>query len=149
MIVGGEAAALPPGSDTDALALALLRDAGLNVHDGYVRDSDENTKTISAPLPYVVYYTTPGRPIVPRTGGVARSRAVEFQVTAVGSTREQAQWARQKAEAALHGVSVEVNGRLRRISRTEDNVFIGRDDTWNRPDGGPLFMAPIRFVVAV
>lgn len=124
--------------------------AGLfDVFDGYVKDSDENRHTISAPLPYVVYFGTPGYPINRRLGGRS-GRAVEFQVTAVGRTAEQARWAGQKVEDHLDGLAVTVDGRRCRIRRDElDNAFTSRDDTWTRPDGGPLFNDFRRYVIPV
>lgn len=133
-------------AEVDTAVLALLRGTVLNVHDGYVTDSDEDAKTISAPLPYVVFYPTPGRPVNPRIGGT-RGRGHEFQVSYVGGTREQAVWAQGKAEAALDGVSITVGGRPRQIRRTADNPYLGRDDTWTRPGGGPLFYGALRFYV--
>lgn len=133
--------------EADAAALALLQTTGVTVHDGYVNDSDESTKTVSAPTPYHVYYGTPGYPINPRLGGTS-GRAQEFQVTSVGTTREQAAWAGDKAEGVLDGKRVTVGGQERRITRTDDNAFTRRDDTWSRPDGGPLFMDVRRYVLA-
>lgn len=134
-------------SQVDAAVLALLRATILNVHDGHVTDSDESTKTISALLPYVVYYSTPGFPINARLGGT-RGRAQEFQVSYVGKTREQAVWAGEKAEAALDRKRVTVGGLSRIVRRTDDNLYVRRDDTWTRTDGGPLFFGALRFVVA-
>lgn len=132
--------------EVDDAVLALLEATGLNVHDGWVKDSDGIKKTISAPLPYVVFYTTPGYPVNPRTGGRA-GREHEFQVSCVGITREQAVWAQEQVEAALDGVGIVVAGQSRQITRTDDNQTVGRDDTWTRPDGGPLFFGPLRFTV--
>jgi hypothetical protein len=133
-------------SEVDAAVLALLRSTVLHVYDGYVTDSDDSAKTISAPLPYVVFYPTPGRPVNSRASGTS-GREYEFQVSYVGMTREQAVWAQERAEAALDGVSITVAGKPRQITRTPDNQFVGRDDTWTRPDGGPLFYGALRFTV--
>lgn len=133
-------------SEVDAGVLALLKGSGMNYYDGWVTDSDESAKTISAPLPYAVYYSTPGRPVNGRPGGRS-GREYEFQVSYVGMTREQAVWAQEKIEATLDGVSITVAGRSRTIARTPDNQFIGRDDTWTRPDGRPLFYGALRFTV--
>lgn len=134
-------------ADVAAAALGVLRSvSGLNVYDGYVADSDENAKTISAPLPYVIVFFTPGEPISQRGGSNGR-RGVEFQVTGVGETREQASWVAQKAEDALVASPVDIGGGLfRRIRRTRGSQYVGRDDTWNRPDGGPLFNDARRYV---
>lgn len=144
-------------SEVDDAVLALLKaDAAalkaddpkviLGVYDAYVTDSDDKAKTISAPLPYLVFYPTPGRPVNVRASGVS-SREYEFQVSYVGKSREQAVWAQEEAERALDGVSITVAGKPRQITRTDDNQYVGRDDTWTRPDGGPLFYGALRFTV--
>lgn len=133
--------------DADDAAIALLKTTGIPVHDGHVKDSDESKKTISAPLPYHVYFAAPGYPINRRAGGTA-GRAQEFQVTSVGKTREQATWAGDLAEGVLDQALVSVDGRDLRITRMDDNSFTRRDDTWTRPDGGPLFTDVRRYVLA-
>ena len=133
-------------SEADDAILALLEAGSVKTYDSYVTDSDNVAKTISAPLPYLVYYTSPGYPINPRMAPTKR-RAQEFQITYVGKTREQAVWAADKAEAALAGARITIGGRSRLIRRTDDYQFVRRDDTWNRPDGGPLFTGVLRFVV--
>lgn len=148
-IIVGDGQAAPDASTVDGAILARLGNVPyLNVYDGYVFDSDGSANTISAPLPYVVYYTTPGFPTNPRLGGSVGQRAREVQVSFVGSTREQAMWAAAKAEGALDQARVTVNGRSLLIRRTDDNPFVRRDDMWTRPDGGPLFFGALRFVVA-
>lgn len=133
-------------AEIDDQVLELLRATPVHVHDGWVKDSDGDAKTISAPLPYAVFYTTPGYPVNRRVGGRG-GREYEFQVSCVGITREQAVWAQEQVEEALDGVSITVAGQPRQISRSDDNQVIGRDDTWTRPDGGPLFFGPLRFTV--
>lgn len=134
-------------SAADDAVLTILRANLARVHDGHVTDSDDDEKTISAPLPYVVYFTTPGYPIGGRLGTVPRGRVQEFQVTGVGSTREQAMWAGDRAEAALDGTLVTVDGRNRRVRRDTDNPIVWRDPTWTRPDGGPLFNDVRRYTI--
>lgn len=133
--------------EADAAIVALIEATGVNTHVGYVTDSDASTKTVSAPLPYAVYFGSPGSPINPRLGGT-RGRAQAMQVTCVGMTHEQAKWAGDKVEAALDGARVILDGRSRRISRSDESPFVRRDDDWTRPDGGPLFMDVRRYVVA-
>lgn len=138
--------------DVDAKILALLRglattESPLAVHDGDVTDADPATKVISAPLPYLVFYSTPGYGINPRMCG-RRGRAVEFTINAVGKTREQAKWAGQTAEDALDHVRITLSGVPRLIRRTEDNPYVRRDDTWIRPDGKPLFVDSRRYTIA-
>lgn len=131
----------------DSEVLAILRDSleapGLvDVHDGYVKDSDGNAKTISAPLPYALYFGKSANPINPRVGGSGSNRANDVRVTCVGSTREQADWAADKAEAALHEALV-----IGRQMRLDERTRPTRDDTWTRPDGGPLFSVALIFGV--
>lgn len=128
---------------TDSDILTLLTDAGLNVHDGYVK-ADETEKVISVALPYVVFYSSPGYDNDLRLFG-AGGRVIEFQVTGVGATREQAKWVLDKARDALNrqrlGSSV--------IRRSDDNAYVRRDDDYTRPGGGPLFYGIDRYGVAV
>ena len=127
---------------TDADILTLLAGADLNVHDGYI-NADETTKVISVSLPYVVFYSTPGYDNDLRFFG-AGGRVVEFQVTGVGATREQAKWALDKARDALN--RQRLNGSV--IRRSDDNAMVRRDDDYTRPGGGPLFYGVDRYGVA-
>lgn len=119
----------------------------LNVWDGDVGDSDPTDMVITAELPYVVFYSTPGYPAEAgrRVGAVQRRRVVEFQVNGAGETREQAQWALSEAETALDGKVLDIAGARRRIRRTDDNLFVRKDPTWTRPGGAPLFFGVLRF----
>ena len=129
---------------TDSDLLALLEAVpNLNVHDGYV-DADETEKVISVPLPYVVFYSTPGYDNNERQCGGVGGRVVEFQITGVGGTREQAKWALDQARTALS--RKRLNGSL--IRRFDDNQFVRRDDDYTRPSGDPLFYGVDRYGVA-
>jgi hypothetical protein len=129
----------------DAELLSMLRAVpNLNVHDGFV-DVDETAKVISVPLPYIVFYSTPGYDNDERYAGVVGGRVVEFQLTGVGESREQAKAALEKARTAL---SRERLGR-NRIRRSDDNMAVRRDDDYTRPGGGPLFYGVDRYAVAV
>lgn len=116
----------------------------LNVYDGYV-DADETEKVISVPLPYVVYYSSPGYDDDERFTGNVYRRVHEFQLTGVGSTREQAQWALDKARAVLNRKKLDGS----QIRRSDDNQFVRRDDDYTRPGGGPLFFGVDRYGVAI
>jgi len=129
---------------TDSDILALLEAADLNVHDGYIK-ADEAAKVISVALPYVVFYSSPGYDNDNRLGGVAAGRVVEFQITGVGATREQAKWALEKARTTLN--RQRLDGAV--IRRSDDNALVRRDDDYTRPGGGPLFYGVDRYGVAV
>lgn len=131
----------------DNAALALLRGGVIDVYDSYVEDSDGDAKTISAPLPYLFFTSRPGEVFARRATGLSRDRGTEFQVTAVGETREQAVLAGDKAEALLDGKSIVADGRTHIISRTDEAPPISRDDEWTRPGGRPLFLDVRRYSV--
>jgi hypothetical protein len=117
------------------------------LYDGRVEDADEKNKTISAPLPYLVFHATPGRPVRPRLGRGSTMREGEFQITAVGSDRLQAKWASELAEGLLdETVIVTAPGaRPRRIRRTDEDPYVTKDEAWTRPDGRPLFLVATRY----
>ena len=130
-------------TDDDLIAM-LEAVPNLNVHDGYV-DADEAAKVISVTLPYVVFYSTPGYDNDARHCGGVGGRVVEFQITGVGGTREQAKWALDKARTVLS--RQRLNGNL--IIRADDNPSVRRDDDYTRPGGLPLFYGIERYGVAV
>lgn len=136
----------------DAAVLALLRAvAGLNVHDGYVTDSDENEHTISAPLPYVVLYSMSPVPEGESRSlvGSAGADELEWQISGVGSTREQAKWALAKARAALADKRLTALPQKPVVRQTDDRFMVRRDDTWTRPGGGPLFFGADRYAACL
>lgn len=133
----------------DAAILTVLRAVpNLRVFDGYVTDSDESAKTISAPLPYVVYYTLDDDESVGDSlNATLGARLHRFQVTYVGETAEQARMVRDRQRTALNRVRVTMPAGDRLVRRDEDSLSIQRDDVWSRPDGGPLFYGADRYVV--
>lgn len=134
-------------SVVDSAVLTQLRTiTGVHIYDGYVTDSDESAQTISAALPYAVYYTALGRS-VNASANRRRARAMEFQVNFVGLSREQAIWAAEKIDALVDEMPIIVAGKSHKVFRTEDDLFVRRDDTWTRPDGGPLFFGTLRYGV--
>ncbi|WP_426243689.1 hypothetical protein [Nocardioides sp. LHG3406-4] len=126
--------------------LDLLRGTPIRVHDGHVMDSDNVAKTISAPLPYVVFFSTPGAPTGRRRMSGSAGRGQEFMVNAVGETREQASLTGDIAEAALDGKRIPL-GQRQYLHRADEDAFVRRDDTWTRPDGGPLFTDSRRYAI--
>lgn len=114
------------------------------VFDGYV-DADETAKVISVPLPYVVFYSTPGYDNDERQSGEVAGRVVQFQITGVGMDRNQAKWVLEKARDALS--RKRLNDNL--IIRDPENLHVRRDDTYTRPGGEPLFYGVDRYAVAI
>lgn len=134
----------------DDAVLALLDAVPLlNWYDGEVTDSDGNEKTISAPLPYVVLYTSMGDPDGHSLAGAAGFTVQSFQINYVGLDRRQAKWASQKSRAALCDVRLVSVSRQPIIRLSEDdNLSIRRDDVWTRPDGGSLQFGVDRYSLA-
>lgn len=131
-------------ADPDAALIALLIAVpNLNVYDGYV-DADETLKVIAVPLPYVVFYSTPGYDNDPRFCGLVAGRVFEFSITGVAEDRNQAKWALEKARGALS--RKRVNGSL--VIRAVDNPYVRRDDDFTTPGGAPLFYGIDRYSVA-
>src|SRR5699024_903833 len=86
-------------ADDELLALLRAR-PHLTVYDGFV-DVDESAKVITVPLPYVVFYSSSGYDNDARFSGQVGGGVLEFQITGVGGTREQAKWALDEAREVL------------------------------------------------
>jgi hypothetical protein len=131
--------------NADDAVLELLRSVpDLDVHDGAV-DVDETQKIISVPLPYVMFWSTPGYDNDIRHSGRAASRVTEFQLTGVGEDRAQAKAVLDRARAAIS--RKRIGSSL--IRRSNDNQIVRRDDDYTRPGGGPIFVGVDRYSVAV
>lgn len=129
--------------DLDPLAAAVIarleEPTNLNVHVGHVTDSDEQTKTISAPLPYVRINAGVGFKPSTRAGGRAGA-ALRFTIASVGATEEQARAVARAVRTWMHDGTVTAGSRDYRIRLDEpEDTIITHDPTWNRPGGGPLF----------
>lgn len=129
-------------ADDDLLAM-LRAVPNLNVHDGAV-PVDNEAKVILVPLPYVVYWSTTGYDRDVRKSGDVNGRVLEFQLTGVGETREQARAALDKARTAIS--RKRLNGNL--IQRAPDNPLINKDDDLTRPGGAPVYYGVDRYAVA-
>lgn len=136
-------------ADDAAILDALAAVPNLRVFDGYVTDSDEAEKTISAPLPYVVYYTLTDENVGDTLGAVTvGARLHGFQINYVGATAEQARAVRDRVRGALDRAWVTMPAGDRLVRRDDDDSqAIRRDDAWTRPDGGPLFYGVDRYRV--
>lgn len=136
----------------DNTVLALLRalNPPLDVYDGHVTDSDGVTMTISAPLPYVVFWggyddDAPGDSLA----GTSGAHLTDFRITAVGDSREQAKLAAERAKAALNRVRVTFSAGSRFVRCTDNSGGVTRDDTWTRPGGAPLFSGIDQYEVLI
>jgi hypothetical protein len=135
----------------DTAVTTLLRSPGnLNVHVGNVTDSDGDAKTISAPLPYVLYSSSlPFGPLA-RLGG-SQPDVTSFTVSYVHSTLEGCKAVALAVRRLLDGAELSVAGKPARIRLSADDrhggVSVGRDQVWTRPGGLPLFYAMDRWNV--
>lgn len=136
-------------TDSDVILTVLRSVANLDVYDGHVTDSDGNAKTISAPLPYAVFYSLTRVPTGDSLAGSASARLQTFQVSFVGETRAQAELVSIDTRAALDRRFVQFVDREAFVRLNDDSLDATRDDTWTRPDGGPLFYGADRYDVAI
>lgn len=118
---------------TDDTLLTMLRTAPLDVYDGYV-EADETEKVIAVDLPYVVFYSSTGDDTDERLCGRPAGQVLSFQVTSVGSTREQAKWAAAKTRVVVNRKRVDGSMIIHEAGQP-----VRRDDDYTRPGGGPLF----------
>lgn len=114
-----------------------------SVYDGLV-EVDETEKVILVPLPYIVFWSTPGYDNNGRFCGQVGDRVNEFQLTGVGEDRRQAKWVLDQARSVLS--RKRINGNL--IKRSDDNLQVRREDEFTRPGGEPLFYGVDRYAVA-
>lgn len=134
---------------TDEAVLSLLTGVeNLPVHIGSVGDSDDNAKTVSAPLPYLLYGSTLGRGVNPRLTG-ARSQVGEFTATYVHNSLRGAKAVAVAVRDLLSGATVTIDGKPRRVRLDQPDipVYVERDQIWTRPGGLPLFFAVDRWYV--
>lgn len=122
----------------DAAIVARLEAAGITVYPSYVEVNNE-TKVVTYPMPFVVYYSSIGIDEAPRLSGRNFQRTTGFMVTYVGLTAEQAKWEGEKARAALVGRRLDVNGRKSGLIECQTSPWVWRDDDMIRPDGQPVF----------
>lgn len=108
----------------DALA-QLVAAAGLVV---FVTRADEG-----ASYPYVVLHPTSGQLEATSLEDPYGELVVDFQLTAVGETPEQALWAADKAAAALAGARPTVAGRTSWAVTPEEAFPVQRDEDLTEP----------------
>jgi hypothetical protein len=129
---------------SDAAVLAILGTLPFDVYRGQV-DADEDAKVIAVPLPYLVHWTSPGYDNDARFDGRANGRVLEFQLTGVGETAEQAKAVLDRARALINRKRIGI-GLCRRDA---DNPIIRREDTYTRPGGRPLFYGIDRYSLPI
>lgn len=134
-VVAKLAAALPP--------LTVDGKQMPRVHSGQV-PVDNSGVVVTSALPYLVYFGTVGLGESEDLGSTLTKRVPSFQITYVGATDEQAEWAGEKATTALDFGFVEVDGQTVQLVPT-DALYLDRDDKHTRPDGGPLFHGILRY----
>lgn len=128
--------------------LAKLRATGVDVNDSLV-DADNTGNVVNYPTPYLVFYSSVGDDANPRLDGRNRRRSVFFTVTYVGTSREQAKAAGEKARAALIGKRVTVAGAKSWLIGLEESQRVRRDDDAIRPDGSPLYYGVDNYAVSI
>lgn len=135
-------------ADDAAILAALEAVPNLTVYDGYVTDSDETAKTISAPPPYVVFYGfNDDDGVGDSLAGSVGAHLTSFQITYVGLSREQARLVGERAAGALNRKYVAMPAGQRLVRRVDSGLGVRRDDVWSRPDGRPLFFGEDRYTV--
>lgn len=122
-----------PRVATDAIKTKLTT-FGLNVGDG---------QAPSGAPPYVVVYPIAGGRTTGTLADLDGDAELVFQVTCVGTSREQAQWLENKALGLLGVGTVTITGRIVNRISLENFGGILRDDTKSQP----LYMAVPRFRV--
>lgn len=116
---------------TDAV-IAALEATGLTVGD-----ADANGLT----APYAVVYQIPGGRMYGSLDAPFDDAELVYQVTCVGTTREQAEWVTDKAMALLNGFSV--TGRSVALVMPEGGPGIRRDDDVQPP----MYYSTPRFTI--
>lgn len=133
----------------DSAVIALLRSAGsFGVHVGKVSDSDNNLKTVSAPMPYVVYMTSLDYATSQRLGGWA-GKAKDFAVHFAAPTERGAENLGRALRDFLLASSITVDDKVKRIQMWNrgEPVPVIDDPVWNRPDGGAIYFGRMEFYV--
>lgn len=133
----------------DTAVISLLESVeNLHVHVGHVTDSDGDAKTISAPLPYVLYMFSMDYATTRRVGGWA-GKAKDFAVNFVGGNPASAEAVGRGVRDFLLAQTVVIDGKAHRIHQwnRDDPIMVREDPTWTRPGGGSLHYGRLEFYV--
>lgn len=136
----------------DNAVLALLRDTGVNVWDGYMEVAHkdaEGRSIVTYALPYVVYTAAVGDDDNRRLSGREQRRSVPFYLTYVGSDRNQTKWLGEKLRAAVKRTRPVVPGFRAWPIELEESQRIWRDDEAATPDGSPIYYGVDGYAVSI
>ncbi|HET6916592.1 MAG TPA: hypothetical protein VFH56_10935 [Acidimicrobiales bacterium] len=131
---------IPPELVSAAIKADLDTISNFGVHFGTVGDSDSNAKTIGAPLPYILVHMGTSFPDSPRMAGRS-GKALTMRVEHVAATEDMARSVVLGTRGFLHRRVVTADdGTAWRIWCDDSaDVPVEVDQTWTKPDGGPLF----------
>lgn len=131
---------IPPELVSAAIKADLQTISNFGVHFGTVEDSDGDAKTIGAPLPYICAHMGTSFPDSPRMAGRS-GKALTMRVEHVAATEDMARSVVIGTRGFLHRRVVTSSDGLNWRLWLDDgaDVPIEPDQTWTRPDGGPLF----------
>lgn len=130
-------------------------DDNRNVYDGQLvppRPPGAPPQVVTFELPYLVYMSSVGADDNPRLAGRRVRRSVFFQLTYVGTSREQAKWLGERARDLLEFHRLEVEGyppdKQWKV-RCEESQRVWRDDDAVQPDGAPLYYGVDQYAVSL
>lgn len=130
---------------TDAIITAL-ETANLTVGDGIKPSSGgwQGTPGSANFTPYVIVYPTPGGIYDGPVGSPFADARVDYTITAIGASREQAQWGADQVFATLiNPANVTVSGRTVNLLSPDVDGGVIRDDDVQPP----VFFSPTRWRV--
>lgn len=135
----------------DEVILERLAALPFDVHDGFFGLVDPETKVVTYPLPYAVYYSSVGDDDEDTRRLSARiSRdSVFFSITYVGIDRNQTKAAGEAIRDMLRRWRPVVPGMKAEIVQLLESQRVRRDDEAIRQDGQPLFYGVDNYAVGV
>ena len=128
---------------TQAL-LTVLSNAGITAGDGVAPDGvgwDDGTPGVDTFDPYVVVHATLGGIFDGSVGDPYQDAKVDYTLTSVGATQQQAQWMNDEVYATLTSTALTVSGRSVLQASPEVEGGATRDDDVQPP----VWFAPSRW----